>query len=133
MSEQELDKRVETLEQCLIEVVRYLRVGNLHGRLFKLEYPEGKPEQKSAGTKFADAMNEIAEKVQLTMFDARRAAKYLRAALGADCIGDKNIDDLVDDLHKAGLSYQDISNDAEKLAAALRKLKALGDEMGDAK
>lgn len=86
---------------------------------------------RSAGKKMADAMDQVTDQMQSEFKGAVRAAEKLGKALGPDLVADinkggKSVDDVVADLKRAGLTYQDVENDADQLAAAMRRANEVG-------
>lgn len=109
---------------------------------------EGIDDTRTKGQQLADAMELMAQIAKQELQAAEAAADALSSSLGPEMVakleqGGQSIDGLVSDLHRAGLTYQDVRDDADRLAQAVKAVddvrpsvdnarvaaKGVGDEM----
>lgn len=109
---------------------------------------EGIYDTRTKGQQLADAMELMAQIAKQELQAAEAAADALSSSLGPEMVakleqGGQSIDGLVSDLHRAGLTYQDVRDDADRLAQAVKAVddvrpsvdnarvaaKGVGDEM----
>jgi hypothetical protein len=87
----------------------------------------------SAGKRMADALSAMAEEIDGELSSTAAAADRLGEALGPELrakIGDAGLDKFVGDLRSAGLTFDDIEQDADELAASLAKIADTSDKAG---
>lgn len=103
---------------------------NVRSALDDVETAEGDVE--SAGKIMARALSQAATDIEADLKDSARAADALGNALGpelANQVGRSGLDGFVNDLKKAGLTTLEIEADADKLAAAIKHLDDVGQQM----
>lgn len=91
-------------------------------------------DSESAGKKAAKALSKVADDLASDLKKADKAADALEKAMGVEVTNSfkkagKSSIDLVNDLKKLGLTYDDIETDADDLAQALKKLNAVGNDI----
>lgn len=89
---------------------------------------------RSAGKKLADAMDQVTGELETEFKQAKSAADKLADSLGTagvDAVNraGKSVDDLVQDLKRAGLTYEDIEADSDALAASMKRMADVGDDI----
>jgi hypothetical protein len=88
---------------------------------------------ESAGKRFARVLSGLADDLTDELRGAERAADSLANALGpemASKVGRNGIDGFVQDMRRAGLTFDDIEGDADELAASIRKLDDVASTAG---
>jgi hypothetical protein len=83
----------------------------------------------SAGKRLAAELSTAADGIVADLGRADAAADRLSAALGPEMsaqLGRSGVDKLIVDFKRAGLTFEDIEQDAEDLALAVRKLEGVG-------
>lgn len=83
---------------------------------------------------FAQAMRDAADKVEQRLKDTARASDALGKALGPelrDQLGQNGIDQMVMDMTKAGLTFDQITKDADELADGIKRLEQAGRGIGE--
>lgn len=80
---------------------------------------------RTAGEKWADAYRQQSARIKQEMDDVANAAFVLADSLGPDMVAaleaqGRSVEQQVQELHKMGLSYDDIKVDSEQLAQALK-------------
>lgn len=90
---------------------------------------------ETKGTAVARAMEALSGKIEQEMRDAASATEVLQVALGEETVAafkeaGRSVDAMVEDLHRAGLSYDDIRADADVLADTMRRVEQAGRDMG---
>lgn len=95
---------------------------------------KGLDETASAGKKVAAAMDDMADAMEQALKDDKRAADALASSLGTDTVQalDKvglSVDDMVAVLRSAGLTTEEIVADADDLAASLKRVNQVGDQI----
>lgn len=91
-------------------------------------------DSRTAGKKLADSIGAVADEMESEFKQATKAAGKLEQALGEDGVAaikkqGKSIDELVQDLKRAGLAYDDIEADVDELAASIKRMSAVGDQI----
>jgi hypothetical protein len=76
----------------------------------------------SAGDRVATVLSAMAKDLDVELGRAAEAADALRQALGEDLAGKADVGQLIADLQRMGLTFEDIVADADKLAAAMKEL-----------
>jgi hypothetical protein len=92
-------------------------------------------EAASAGQKVAAGLSRMADIIEGELTKSTAAAEALAAALGSDTVAafertGTSAQDLVAELRTTGLTYQDIGHDADSLAASLKKMSSVGEQIG---
>jgi hypothetical protein len=97
-------------------------------RLGKAGKDAGKDLEKSfddsatAADKAAEAIVQMATKMDTELRSAKEASDALALALGPELTGKMDVDQVVVDLSKMGLTFDEIRGDADKFATALREV-----------
>ena len=76
--------------------------------------------------KVSQAFVEMAGKIETEMKQAADAAEALGKALGPEVADRADLDSITRDLNQMGLSFEEITRDADKLAVGLRELDRVG-------
>lgn len=89
------------------------------------ELGDGLDDTRTKGQQLADAMELMASITKQEIAEAESAATALANALGPEMVtklaqGGQSIDGVVADLQRAGLTYQDVRDDADRLAQAVK-------------
>jgi hypothetical protein len=79
-------------------------------------------EVESAGDRVARVISDMAGKIDRDLRDAAAAADALRTALGPELTSRTNVDALVLDLQRMGLTFDDIKGSADKLAVSIKEV-----------
>lgn len=82
---------------------------------------------------FAQAMRDAADKVEQRLKDTARASDALGKALGPDLanrLGQNGLDKMVTDMNTAGLTFDQITKDADELADGIKRLEQAGQGIG---
>lgn len=114
--------------------IKFLGDGKDFRRMAK-EAVSALDETESKGTAVARAMEALSGKIEQEMRDAASATEVLQTALGVETVAafkeaGRSVDAIVEDLHRAGLSYDDIRADADVLADTMRRVEQAGRDMG---
>lgn len=84
---------------------------------------DGAKDSSTAAQRLAQAITGAADKLDTELTKSRTAAEALAKALGPELVARSGgINKVVRDLQKAGLTLDDIANEADTLAAALKKV-----------
>lgn len=84
---------------------------------------DGAKDSSTAAQRLAQAIGGAADKLDTELGKSRAAAEALGEALGPELVARSGgINKIVRDLQKAGLTLEDITNEADTLAAALKKV-----------
>ncbi|HQZ33833.1 MAG TPA: hypothetical protein PK020_05385 [Ilumatobacteraceae bacterium] len=87
---------------------------------------------RTAAQRLADALDAETDDMIASIKGAVAASDSLGRALGPELaakIGQANIDKMVGDLNRAGLSFDEIEADADRFAMSLRKVDAAADDL----
>ena len=79
----------------------------------------------TAGQKVATVLSKMAGELDTELDRAAQAADALSAALGPELAGRADVGQLVGDLQRMGLTFEEIVADADKLAASLKEMDAV--------
>ena len=79
----------------------------------------------TAGEKVATVLSKMAAELDTELDRAAQAADALSAALGPELAGRADVGQLVGDLQRMGLTFEEITADADKLAASLKEIDAV--------
>lgn len=82
----------------------------------------------------AQAMRDAADKVEQRLKDVARAGDALGKALGPELraqLGQNGIDEMVMDMARAGLTFDQITKDADELAGGIKRLQQAGEGIGN--
>lgn len=114
--------------------IKFLGDGKDFRRMAK-EAVSALDDTESKGTAVARAMEALSGKIEQEMRDAASATEVLQTALGVETVAafkeaGRSVDAIVEDLHRAGLSYDDIRADADVLADTMRRVEQAGRDMG---
>lgn len=82
----------------------------------------------SKGKQLAQILGRMADDIESDLEGSKRAADALGRALGDDLAGDA--DEIVASFNRAGLSFEEIEQDAEDLAAAFKRIEDVSQQMG---
>lgn len=81
----------------------------------------------------AQAMRDAADKVEQRLKDTARAADALGKALGPELaarLGQNGLDKMVGDMNRAGLTFDQITRDADELADGIKRIEQAGQGVG---
>ena len=121
----ELEKQIKALEKAKAEIVvdvdadeavKQLEVIDKTIAELKGEKAEIEVEAKVANA--LDALDDVAKEAK----QAEEAAEALSRALGPELTARANVDDIVNDFQRMGLTFNDISSNADRLAGKLREV-----------
>lgn len=109
----ELDVNANKAQQGLKEFARAVKQANK-------DAADSFDDTSTAADRAAQAISQMAHKMDAEMRDAASAADALSAALGPEVTGRMDVDQVVSDLNRMGLTFDEIRADADKLATALK-------------
>lgn len=78
---------------------------------------------RTAGQKMADALDSLAGQMEAELKGAAKAAEALGRALGPELAGRSDIGAVVTDLNRMGLTFEEITADADRLAQSLKNIE----------
>src|SRR5262245_10589133 len=87
---------------------------------------ESLADTSTAGETVARVLSDMADTIEAELKGSAQAADALATALGPELAARTDIDKIVADLKKMGLSFEDIEGDADQLAASIKKLDQVG-------
>lgn len=91
-------------------------------------------DSRTAGKKLADAIRQASDNVEADLKAAASAAEALEQALGEETVAaakaaGRSVDQMVGELKRAGLTYDDIRADVDELADALKRVDDVGRQL----
>ncbi len=118
-------------------ITKSLQQAGRESRKALKQIEDGATDSRTAAQRLAQSIGTVAEKLDTELTKSAAAADALSKALGpefANRVGRNGINKLVTDLNRAGVTLEDITAEADTLAASLRQLddvnlRALGTEL----
>ena len=118
-------------------ITKSLQQAGRESRKALKQIEEGADDSRTAAQRLAASIGTVADKLDTELTKSAAAADALSKALGpefAQRVGRNGINKLVTDLNRAGVTLEDITAEADTLAASLRQLddvnlRALGGEL----
>ena len=121
----ELEKQIKALEKAKAEIVVELdaekaaeQLEVIDKAIAELKGEKAEIEVEAKVSNALDALDDVAREAK----EAEEAAEALSRALGPELTARANVDDLVTDFQRMGLTFDDIAQNADRLGAKLREV-----------